>query len=84
MKERTFETSDLYYGAYLLVKGNELTKAALNGDGYKKQVTFSFQGSDVLKNAHEYISGREKVNINEFRAQMNHLKRLTFETLKKY
>ncbi|MBL7069358.1 MAG: hypothetical protein ISS34_05825 [Candidatus Omnitrophica bacterium] len=83
IKEKTMEITDLYYGAYLLVRGNKLDDAHLKDEGYKKQVVFCFKGEDLLKSAHEYISGRAKANVNELRGHINHLKRLTFEILNK-
>lgn len=84
VNEETLEITDLYYGAYLLVRGNKLDNVHLKEDGYKKQVAFCFKGGDELyKSVHEYISGRAKANVNELRGHINHLKRLTFETLNK-
>jgi len=81
--EETMEITDLYYGAYLLVRGNTLAKVHLKKESYKKQVVFCFKGEDLLRSAHEYISGRAKANVNELRGHIDHLKRIAYQTISK-
>lgn len=81
MNERVIETTDLYQGAYLLIRGNALIDARLTEDAHKKYVIFIFEGPQACECSYEFMSGMAKANINELRAHINHLKRLAFEKI---
>lgn len=84
MEEESIKTSDLYYGAYLLVKGNPLSDVFLTEERHKRYVVFYFKGKEELfQSALEYLSGRAKANVNELRGHIDHLKRLTYQKLNK-
>lgn len=81
MNEEVLKTTDLYYGAYLLVKGNTLAEIKLDSHDHKKQVRFCFRGSRLLDDANEYIQGRASCNVNQLRTSIDHLKRIAYQKL---
>jgi hypothetical protein len=84
MPHDTLTTNDLYYGAYLLVTGNQLAHVSIKNNGKKKMAVFSFDGPTVQQSSAEYISGTATANVNQLRASIDHLKRLVYEKTSTY
>jgi hypothetical protein len=76
--KETIQTHDLYYAAYLLASGGKLESAQLVPMG-KKKVIFAFTGDQIIKRAHEYLSGEAVGNIRFFKSALDHLKGVVFE-----
>jgi len=71
-------TADLYYGAYLLSKGDKLERIEKETYG-KRRVFFAFTGSDLRRHALEYVNGTAQVNLKDLKASLNRLRDIIHE-----
>ena len=74
------QTQDLYYAAYLMANGGKLEDVSVVREG-KRKIVFEFRGPDLIKRAHEYVSGEGVVNIRFLKSALEHLKGIIFEKL---
>ncbi len=72
------KTADLYYGAYLLSKGDRLEKIEKETYG-KRRVFFEFTGNDLRRHALEYVNGTALVNLKDLKASLNRLRDIIHE-----
>lgn len=75
---KTIRTCDLYYGAYLLSRGNKLEGTDVLSTG-KRKVFFIFTGAQLEEDASVYASGHATVNLNSFKSSIKHLKDIIYE-----
>ena len=73
-------TADLYYGAYLLSKGDELKNVDVQDRG-KRRVFFVFTGPDLQRHALEYVNGSATVNLKDLKSSIKHLKDIIYEDI---
>ena len=75
----TIETKDLWQSAYLLAEGGWLSKVRIQRriDG-KREVVFQFTGETVEDLAQRFIRGQAVCNVTKLKAQVNHLKDVSF------
>ena len=68
-------TNDLYFAAYLLCEGYKLDRVYHNG---RHRSAFEFTGAGILEKKQAYKKGRVFLNVGSFRAQLNHIRGITY------
>ncbi len=81
MKNNSFETTDLFRGAFLLCVGGNLNDIRFRSNG-KQIASFLFTGPDLQKHDSDYRNGHALVNPIQFREALNHLRDILFERLR--
>ncbi len=80
MNTSTFETTDLFRGAFFLSKGGKLSNIRIRNNG-KRIASFLFTGHDLDQLEREYRSGQALVNPLQYRESLNYLRDILFEKL---
>ena len=80
MSSNTFETTDLFRGAFFLYKGGKLRNIRIRNNG-KRIASFLFTGNDLDLLEREYRSGHALVDPLQYRESLNHLRDILFEKL---
>ena len=73
MKINSFETTDIFRGAFLLCSGGDLTGVHVRSNG-KRIATFLITGKNLDKLDRDYRAGRALVNPVQLRESLNHLR----------
>ena len=74
---QSYETTDIYKGAFLLSKGGSLSGISFDGD--RHIATFMFTGEGLQRLDREYCTGKALVNPVILRRSLNRLRDLLFE-----
>lgn len=74
------KTSDLWQGAYMLVRGSKLLAVEV-GDNGRKWAVFVFAGPEVDEYSREFRSGQAVCNVTNLRASMIHLKEIMYSRI---
>ena len=80
MSSSTFETTDLFRGAFFLYKGGKLRNIRIRNNG-KLIASFLFTGNDLDQLEKEYRSGQALVDPLQYRESLNYLRDILFEKL---
>ena len=80
MNSSTFETTDLFCGAFFLYKVGKLSNIRIRNNG-KRIASFLFIGNDLDQLEREYRSGQALVDPLQYRESLNHLRDILFEKL---
>ena len=83
MEHHILETTDLFKGAFLLCKGGNVDDIRIGYTG-RKTAIFTISGSDVTDQLDDYENGKALVNPAHLRSELNYLKDLMFNKLRKY
>ena len=79
--QSTFETTDIFRGAYFITKGGRLSGAYLSEE--KRQiVSFRITGENLSDLDEAYRTGKAMVNTLQLRESLNHLRDILFRTLR--
>ena len=81
MNPSTFETTDIYKGAYFLCENTELKEVRFELNG-NQTASFLFTGPNLQTHDKNYKTGLARVNPVQFRAELNHLRDLMFKRLR--
>lgn len=81
LKTGSFETTDIFRGAFYLCMGGDLADIRFRQNG-KQIASFMFTGHDLYKHDKAYINGHALVNPVQFREALNHLRDILFEKLR--
>ena len=82
MEHHILETTDLFKGAFLLCKGGNVDDIRIGYTG-RKTAIFTISGSDVTDQLDDYENGKALVNPAHLRSELNYLKDLMFNKLRK-
>ena len=77
----SFETTDIFRGAFFLSMGGDLSGIRFKANG-KRMATFLITGKDIEKLDRDYRSGKALVNPVQLREALNHLRDILFEKLR--
>jgi hypothetical protein len=77
----SFETTDIFRGAFFLCNGGDLSGVRIRNNG-RRVATFLITGKDLDKLDRDYRSGKALVNPLQFRESLNHLRDILFEKLR--
>jgi hypothetical protein len=77
----TFETTDIFRGAFFLSKGARLSGAYLTEDG-RQIVSFRIIGENLEVLDESYRLGKASVDPLRLRESLNHLRDVLFQTLR--
>ena len=80
LNTNSFETTDLFRGAFLLCKGGDLTEIRIKNNG-RQIVSFLIKGNGLDKQDRAYRNGNALVNPLQLRESLNHLRDILFEKL---
>ena len=80
MNTGTFETTDLFRGAFFLSMGGKLSNIRIRNNG-KLIASFLFTGNGLDQLEREYRSGKALVNPLQYRESLNYLRDILFEKL---
>ena len=79
--QTTFETTDIFRGAFFLTKGGRLSGAYLSEE--RRQIdSFRITGEDLLELDEAYRKGKATVDPLQLRESLNHLRDILFRTLR--
>ncbi len=81
MNITSFETTDIFRGAFFLSCGGDLAEVRVRNNG-KRIATFLITGKDLDKLDRDYRSGKALVNPLQLRESLNHLRDVMFEKLR--
>ena len=81
MNITSFETKDIFRGAFLLCSGGDLTGVRVRNNG-KRIATFLITGKNLDKLDRDYRAGRALVNPVQLRESLNHLRDVMFQKLR--
>ena len=81
MKTTSFETTDIFRGAFFLCNGGDLSDVRVRNNG-RRIATFLITGKDLDKLDRDYRSGKALVNPLQLRESLNHLRDVMFEKLR--
>jgi hypothetical protein len=77
-------TQDIWAAAYLLQQGNSLECVEVVCENANLCCYFSLEGEEVIRHELEYLNSNASCkNIIDYRRHYNHLKSLTYHTIKK-
>ncbi len=79
--QTTFETTDIFRGAFFLSKGGRLSDVHLSEDN-RQIVSFRITGEDLSDLDEAYRTGRASVDPLQLRESLNHLRDILFRTLR--
>ena len=79
----SFETKDIFRGAFFLSCGGELAEVRVRNNG-RRIATFLITGKDLDRLDRDYRSGKALVNPLQLRESLNHLRDVMFEKLREY
>jgi hypothetical protein len=77
----SFETTDIFRGAFFLCNGGDLSDVRVRNNG-RRIATFLITGKDLDKLDRDYRSGKALVNPLQLRESLNHLRDVMFEKLR--
>ena len=80
MNTGTFETTDLFRGAFFLSMGGKLRTIRIRNNG-KLIASFLFTGNDLDQLERKYRSGQALVDPLQYRESLNYLRDILFEKL---
>jgi hypothetical protein len=83
LKINSFETTDIFRGAFLLCSGGDLTGVRVRSNG-KRIATFLIAGENLAELDRDYRTGRALVNPVQLRESLNHLRDVMFQKLREY
>jgi hypothetical protein len=83
LETSSFETTDLFRGAFLLCMGGDLAEVRVRNNG-KRMATFLITGKNLDRLDRDYRAGRALVNPVQLRESLNHLRDVMFNKLRKY
>jgi hypothetical protein len=83
LKINSFETTDIFRGAFFLASGGDLSHVRVRNNG-KRIATFLITGKDLDKLDRDYRAGRALVNPIQLRESLNHLRDVMFQKLREY
>jgi len=75
------ETKDLWQSAFMLAQGSCLEDIRVRDNG-KREVFFTLTGSETMRLAREFRSGRALCNVAALRASMIHLKEEMYKVIR--
>ena len=81
MKINSFETTDIFRGAFFLCHGGDLCDVRVRNNG-RRIATFLITGKDLDKLDRDYRTGKALVNPLQLRESLNHLRDVMFEKLR--
>ena len=81
MNTTSFETKDIFRGAFFLSCGGDLSDVRVRNNG-RRIATFLITGKNLDKLDRDYRSGKALVNPLQFRESLNHLRDILFEKLR--
>ena len=79
--QNTFETTDIFRGAFFLSKGGRLSEVHISEDN-RQIVSFRIIGEDLLILDEAYRTGKATVDPLQLRESLNHLRDVLFRTLR--
>ena len=79
--QSTFETTDIFRGAYFITKGGRLSGAYLSEEK-RRIVSFQIIGENLLALDEAYRTGKASVDPLQLRESLNHLRDILFRTLR--
>jgi hypothetical protein len=79
--KNSFETTDIFRGAFFLCNGGDLCDVRIRNNG-RRIATFLITGKDLDKLDRDYRTGRALVNPLQLRESLNHLRDVMFEKLR--
>jgi len=77
----TYETSDIFRGAYFLCHGGGLSGIRINNNG-RRTAIFMIEGDDISELDRAYSSGKALVNPVQLRESLNNLRDKLFARLR--
>ena len=83
MNITSFETKDIFRGAFFLSCGGELAEVRVRNNG-RRIATFLIAGENLAELDRDYRTGRALVNPLQLRESLNHLRDVMFEKLREY
>ena len=83
MKINSFETTDIFRGAFFLCRGAELSGIRFRNNG-RRIASFLITGKNLDKLDRDYRAGRALVNPVQLRESLNHLRDVMFQKLREY
>jgi len=81
LNTNSFETTDIFRGAFFLCMGGDLSEIRFRNNG-KRIASFLITGADLNKLDKDYRNGQALVNPLQFRESLNHLRDILFEKLR--
>ncbi len=79
--QSTFETTDIFRGAFFLSKGGKLSNVHLSEDS-RRIVSFQITGDNLSGLDEAYRTGKATVDPLQLRESLNHLRDILFRTLR--
>lgn len=77
------ETTDIYFSAYLMVKGVSLASMSVGNGAGRPKVLFTFSGHGELSRLNrEFQQGKALVNLIDLKKTMLHLKDMMYDQIR--
>jgi hypothetical protein len=77
------QTDDLFLGAFVLVRGGELTAVEVRGMNGRRMAVFLIEGAGMEEVEREYYRGAATVDLRLLKTEVRRLKDLAFEAIRK-
>ncbi len=79
------ETTDIYYSAYLMAKGENLKAMNIRNGGNRIKIIFIFSGNETLNRLNlAFQNGKAQVNPIDLKKCVLHLKDIMYDKLQTY
>jgi hypothetical protein len=76
-------TDDLFLGAYALLRGGEVSGTEVEGVNGRRMVFFRIEGRGIEEVERDYYRGETRVNLQLLKSQVNRLKTVAFEAMRR-
>jgi hypothetical protein len=74
------QTDDLFFGAYVLVRGGALREVEVRGTNGRRTAVFRLEGREAWER--EYYGGETFVNLQHLKLELKRLKDRAFEAIR--